>query len=70
MVWEIISNISSICGILGLPLALWQIYSIKSKIESTERGIKSILDIKEHEELNTTKGKRSARRGNVSYGGM
>lgn len=50
--WEIISNISSICGILGLPLALWQIYSIKSKIESTERGIKSILDIKEHEELN------------------
>lgn len=50
--WKIISNISSICSILGLPLALWQICSIKSKIESTEKGIKNILDIKEHEELN------------------
>lgn len=50
--WEVISNISSICSILGLPLALWQIYSIKTEIEYTEKGIKNILDIKEHEELN------------------
>ena len=50
--WEVLANISSICGIIGFPLALWQICGLKSKIESTEKGIKSILDIKEHEELN------------------
>lgn len=50
--WEILANISSVCGIIGFPLAIWQIYGLKSKIESTEKGIKSILDIKEHEELN------------------
>lgn len=46
--WEIISNISSICSILGLPLVLWQIYSIKSKIESTERGIETSKGVAWH----------------------
>lgn len=50
--WEIIANIASICSIIGLPIALWQIYGLKSKVEATEKGIKSVLDIKEHEKLN------------------
>ncbi len=49
--WEIISNISSICSIIGFPMALWQMYGLKSRVESTEKGIKSVLDIKEQEKL-------------------
>jgi len=40
-VWEIIANIASICSIIGLPIA---IYGLKSKVEVTEKGIKSVLD--------------------------
>lgn len=49
--WEIIGNISSVCSIIGFPLALWQIYGLKSRVEATEKGIRSVLDIKEHEKL-------------------
>lgn len=43
--WEVLANISSVCGIIGFPLAIWQICGLKSRIESTKKGIKSILDI-------------------------
>lgn len=49
--WEAITNIASICSIIALPIALWQIYDLKSKVEATEKGVKTVLDIKEHEKL-------------------
>ena len=36
MIWTIIANVSSICSIIGLPIALFQIAKIKSKAEETE----------------------------------
>lgn len=50
--WNIITNIASLCSIIALPIALWQIFDLKSKVDATEKGIKSVLDIKEHEKLN------------------
>lgn len=50
--WEVINNISSICSIIGLPIAIWQIYKLKTRVEATEKGIKQVLDIKEHEKIN------------------
>lgn len=49
--WKVLGNIASICSIVALPIALWQIYELKSKVEATERGIRSVLDIKEYEKL-------------------
>ncbi len=49
--WQIISNIASICSIIALPIAIWQILALKSKVESTEKGIRRVLEIKEHEKL-------------------
>ena len=49
--WQIISNIASICSIVALPIAIWQILVLKSKVESTEKGIRRVLEIKEREKL-------------------
>lgn len=49
--WQVISNIASICSIIALPIAIWQIFALKSKVESTEKGIRRVLEIKEHEKI-------------------
>ena len=49
--WQAISNIASICSIIALPIAIWQIFTLKSKVESTEKGIRRVLEIKEHEKI-------------------
>ena len=49
--WQAISNIASICSIIALPIAIWQIFALKSKVESTEKGIRRVLEIKEHEKI-------------------
>lgn len=46
-----ISFIASICSIVALPIAIWQIVSVKSKVNATEDGIRKILSVKEHEKL-------------------
>lgn len=46
-----ISFIASICSIVALPIAIWQIVSVKSKVDATEDGIRKILSVKEHEKL-------------------
>lgn len=51
MAWNIITKFSSICSIVALPIAIWQIFSVKSKVLSTQAGIKEILSIREHEKL-------------------
>ena len=33
---DIVGNIASVCSIIGLPIALYQISGIKSKAEATE----------------------------------
>ena len=49
--WQVISNIASICSIIALPIAIWQIFALKSKVESTEKGIRRVLEIKEQEKI-------------------
>lgn len=51
MTWDIITKLSSICSIVALPIAIWQIISVKSKVLSTQAGIEEILSIREHEKL-------------------
>ncbi len=53
--WTIVSNIASMCSIIALPIAIWQIFDLKTKVEATEEGIKTILEIKEHDKLNETR---------------
>ena len=53
--WTIVSNIASVCSIIALPIAIWQIFDLKTKVEATEEGIKTILEIKEHDKLNETR---------------
>lgn len=53
--WNIVANIASVCSIVALPIALWQIFDLKTKVEATEEGIKTVLEIKEHSKLNKTK---------------
>lgn len=53
--WKIISNIASVCSIIALPIAIWQIFDLKTKVEATEEGIKTVLEIKEHDKLNKTR---------------
>lgn len=49
--WQAISNIASVCSIIALPVTIWQIFALKSKVESTENGIRRVLEIKEHEKI-------------------
>lgn len=49
--WSIIGNIASVCSIIALPIAIWQIIDLKSKVENTEIGIRKVLDVKEHEKF-------------------
>lgn len=49
--WEVIGNIASVCSIIALPIAIWQIVDLKSKVENTEKGIRKVLDVKEHEKF-------------------
>lgn len=48
---DIVGNIASICSIIGLPIALYQIAGIKSKAEATEAGLNRLLEMKENENL-------------------
>ncbi len=43
------------CSIIALPIAIWQIFDLKTKVEATEEGIKTVLEIKEHDKLNKTR---------------
>ena len=47
--WEVITNIASICSIVALPIAIWQILDLKSKVKRTETSIKRVLEIKEYQ---------------------
>lgn len=49
--WNVISNIASLCSIIALPIAIWQIFALKSRVEATEKGIRDVLDIKEYKEF-------------------
>lgn len=49
--WDVIANIASICSIIALPIAIWQIFDLKSKVKSTETGIRKVLEIKEYKKL-------------------
>lgn len=49
--WNVIGNIASICSIIALPIALWQIYGLKKRVNDVEAGIRSVLELKEHEKL-------------------
>lgn len=49
--WDVIGNIASICSIIALPIAIWQIFTLKSRVEATEKGIRDVLDIKEYKEF-------------------
>lgn len=48
---DIVGNIASVCSIIGLPIALYQISGIKSKAEATEAGLNRLLEMKENENL-------------------
>lgn len=50
--WDVIANIASICSIVALPIAIWQIFDLKSKVKRTETSIKRVLEIKEYQKLN------------------
>ena len=50
--WDVIANIASICSIVALPIAIWQILDLKSKVKRTETSIKKVLEIKEYQKLN------------------
>jgi len=52
MWWNVIGNIASICSIIALPIAIWQIFDLKSKVKRTEISIKKVLEIKEYQKLN------------------
>lgn len=45
---EWLSIIANICSIVALPIAIWQIIKIKSRVKSTEKGIMKILNINKH----------------------
>jgi len=50
-IWGILGDISSICSIVGFPIALYQIAGIKSKEKETEAGINKLLEMKDDEKL-------------------
>ena len=49
--WEILGNISSICSIVGLPLALWQIAGLKANEKEAEAKLNKLLEMKNNESV-------------------
>lgn len=49
--WDILGYIGSVCSIIGLPIAIWQIRDLKSKVEASKIAMQSILDMREHEKI-------------------
>ena len=45
------SLVASVCSIIALPIAIWQIVSMKKQVEATEQGIREILTSRIHEKL-------------------
>lgn len=54
-----ISLVSGICSIVALPIAIWQILAIKSRVNATEEGIQKILFLKDREKLESVKNSLS-----------
>lgn len=50
---EWLSIIANICSIVALPIAIWQILKIKSRIKTTEIGIMTILNINKHANISS-----------------
>ncbi len=40
MFLDLKNRIASVCSIIALPIAIWQIFDLKTKVEATEEGIK------------------------------
>lgn len=52
LIWDILGKISTVCGIVGLPIALVQIYQIKSRAKATEEAMNRFLVLEKSSILN------------------
>lgn len=50
--WDVVSNVASICGIIGLPIAVRQIYKIKSTTKAMKDAIHDFLSLEKISTLN------------------
>lgn len=50
--WNWIGRIADIVGIIGFPLAIWQIWELGKRVEASEKSIQSVLKLREHEKIN------------------
>lgn len=57
--WFYVSNIASICSIVGLPIAIWQIWSLEHRVEATRESMVSILKIYEVRNLSEIRSELS-----------
>lgn len=50
-IWKVVGHIADVIGILGLLFTIWQIRTLKTKVEASEIGIRSVLNLHEHERI-------------------
>lgn len=48
-IFKILGYASSICSIVALPIAIWQIVSLKSKVVASQKAIRSMVNLQDHE---------------------
>ena len=50
--WKVVGNISAICRIIGLPIALYQIWKIRSTTKAMEQAIYNFISLERIATLN------------------
>lgn len=50
--WRVVGNVSAICSIIGLPIALFQIWKIRSTTKAMEQAIHNFLSLEKIATLN------------------
>ncbi len=50
--WKVVGNISAICSIIGLPIALYQIWKIRSTTKAMEQAIYNFISLERIATLN------------------
>lgn len=50
--WKVVSNVSAICSIIGLPIAIFQIWKVQSTTKAMEQAIHTFLSLETVATLN------------------
>lgn len=59
MCWEIVGDIANVLGILSFPIALYELFTIKSRMKKAQESMKELLILKDYQAISELSNRAS-----------